>query len=312
MATYSSLSAQDRLPLLPTRRLRFDFFTRRCDESRLLHTVRERWESKTPRLHPEAIFKYFRPTILSGTWCSSLCIYSTIVSSSNHGHVLVTDLTSSCPPMHAHTHTILVHPHLVFIPFTKNNILLDDLTSSRHLPRTSLFIAQTCIQTTGHKMAAFHLELKQPTVPPSAPSRRTQGRRNPNPTLEKGVNGLFFCVRAARSQLGCAVTHSWHINIFSQPLLSLLDLSFVRAERYSNCVACLLFMTTVSVFHLQIQQPLWADTVLSVFVDDSEVTVSVAGLSQHWTEWQIATVKNTWTTSSVQKPLEWAKSSITH
>lgn len=44
MATYSSLSAQDRLPLLPTRRLRFDFLTRRCDESRLLHTasVRER------------------------------------------------------------------------------------------------------------------------------------------------------------------------------------------------------------------------------------------------------------------------------
>lgn len=208
-----------------------------------------------PRLRPEAIFKYFRQTFLRDTWyvVSSLCIHlisdwcaKTIPSSNRR-----TETTALLGLRLWFTHFIFFFPHaFYYTPSQCFSLAPRNLAGRPAIFQTPApsppFTAQTCSQTTGHKMAVFHLGTELPTVSPllCIPPLLRGGHRGPGTWIRpswtngprnwsdidsmwqaeraervagdyrRSVKGLFF-VCAARSRFRCAVTHTWHINIFS-------------------------------------------------------------------------------------------------
>lgn len=146
-----------------------------------------------PRLRPEATFKYFRQTFLRDTWY--VVPYVNIWYPIGAPKISL-PATEEQRPLLFSDQDFDLHiffPHAFYYTPTQCFSLAPRNLAGRpdifQTPAPSPpFIAQTCIQTTGHKMAVFHLGTELPTVfpllciPPSAP-RRTHRPRNLNPAL---------------------------------------------------------------------------------------------------------------------------------
>lgn len=109
---------------------------------------------------------------------------------------------------------------------------------------------------------------------------RQKGRSVLRGTIGEALKVCFLCVQPG---VGLGVQSLTHDTLTSSLNHCSVHLIFYLSQWCSNFLACLLLMTSVSIFHLLKLRPIWAElqSVLYFFVNDSEVPVSFAVLSQH-------------------------------